>query len=42
MQNLHQSTWDNDILYADRSSNAEQILIWPFMCKAKNTDMEGY
>jgi hypothetical protein len=27
MQILHQSTWDHDILYADRSSKEKQLLI---------------
>jgi hypothetical protein len=26
MQNLHQSTWDHEILYTDRSSKDEQLL----------------
>jgi hypothetical protein len=36
MQNLHQSTWDRGILYTDRSSNDEQLLIRPFLSKTKN------
>jgi hypothetical protein len=39
MQNLHQSTWDHEILYADRSSKDEQLLIRPFLSKTKNTNM---
>jgi hypothetical protein len=31
MQNLHQSTWDHEILYTDRSSKDEQLLIRPFL-----------
>jgi hypothetical protein len=30
MQNWHQSNWDFEILYADRSSQDEQLLIRPF------------
>jgi hypothetical protein len=36
MQNLHQSTWVHEIFYADRASKDEQILIGPFLSKAKN------
>jgi hypothetical protein len=39
MQNLHQSTWDHEILYTDRSSKDEQLLIRPFLSKTKNTIM---
>jgi hypothetical protein len=27
MQNFHQSMWDHEILYADRSSDDEQLII---------------
>jgi hypothetical protein len=36
---LHQSTWDHEILYNDRSSNDEQLLMRPFLSKTKNTNM---
>jgi hypothetical protein len=39
MQNLHQSTWDHEILYTDRSSNDEQLLMRPFLSRIKNTNM---
>jgi hypothetical protein len=39
MQKLHQSTWDHEILYTDRSSNDEQLLIKPFLSQTKNTNM---
>jgi hypothetical protein len=39
MQNLHQSTWDYEILYTDRYSKDEQLLIRPFLSKTKNTNM---
>jgi hypothetical protein len=39
MQNSHQSTWDHEILYTDRSSKDEQLLITPFLSKIKNTNM---
>jgi hypothetical protein len=39
MQNLHQSTWDDEILHTDRSSKDEQLLIRPFLSKTKNTNM---
>jgi hypothetical protein len=38
-ENLHQSTWDHEILHADRSSKDEQLLIRPFLLKTKNTNM---
>jgi hypothetical protein len=41
MQNLHQSTWDHAILYADRSSKDEQLLRRQFLFKTKNTNVEG-
>jgi hypothetical protein len=31
MQNLHQSTWDHIILYTDKSSKGEQLLIRPLL-----------
>jgi hypothetical protein len=33
---LHQSTWDNETLYADRPSKNEQCSIRPFCEKTKN------
>jgi hypothetical protein len=39
MKNLHQSTWDHKILYTDRSSKDEQLLMTPFLSKTKNTNM---
>jgi hypothetical protein len=39
MQNLHQSTWDHEILYTDRSSNDEQLLMKPVLSETKNTNM---
>jgi hypothetical protein len=39
MQNLHQSTWGHKILYTDRSSKDEQLLIKPFLLKIKNTNI---
>jgi hypothetical protein len=34
-QNMYQSTWDNDISYADRYLEDEQILTWPLLRKKK-------
>jgi hypothetical protein len=39
MQNLHQSMWDHEILYIDRSSKDEQLLMGAFLSKTKNTNM---
>jgi hypothetical protein len=39
MQNLHQSTWDHEILYSDRYSKDEQLLIGSVLLKTKNTNM---
>jgi hypothetical protein len=36
-QTLHQSAWDHDILYADRSSEDEELVIKPLLWKTKNT-----
>jgi hypothetical protein len=41
MQNLHQSTWDHEILYTDRSSKDEQLLVRPFLSKAKKYEHGG-
>jgi hypothetical protein len=41
MQNLHHSTWDLEILYADRSSKDEQLLIGPFFVKNKKYEHGG-
>jgi hypothetical protein len=39
---LHQTMWDYEILYADRSSKDEQLLIRPLLRKTKkNTNMVG-
>jgi hypothetical protein len=40
MQNLHQSILGTEILYADLS-NDEQLLIWPFLWRIKNTNVDG-
>jgi hypothetical protein len=40
MQNLHQSTWDNEILYAITSSDDEQLVIRPFLRETKNTNVK--
>jgi hypothetical protein len=39
MQNLHQSAWEHEILYTDRSSKDEQLSIRPFLLETKNTNM---
>jgi hypothetical protein len=41
MQNLHQSTWDYKMLYADRYSEDEQLLMRPLLQESKNTNMGG-
>jgi hypothetical protein len=42
MQNLlRHSTWDHEMLYADRSSMDKQLLVIPLLRKTKNTNMEG-
>jgi hypothetical protein len=35
MQNLHQTKWDDEILYTDRSLKDEQLLMRPFLSKTK-------
>jgi hypothetical protein len=40
VQNLHQSTWDHDIVYSDTSPNDEELETKPF-CGGKNTKVEG-
>jgi hypothetical protein len=35
MQNLHQSTWDHETLYANRSSKDEQLLMTIFVKNKK-------
>jgi hypothetical protein len=35
VQNLHQSTWDYEILYSDRASEDEKLLIDNFREKLK-------
>jgi hypothetical protein len=39
-RDLHRSTWDHEI-YADRSSEDEQLLIPPLLRKIKNTNTGG-
>jgi hypothetical protein len=41
MQNLHQSMWDHEILYANSSSDAGQLLSRPLLQETKNTNMAG-
>jgi hypothetical protein len=36
MQNLHQSMWDYEMLYADVSSEDEQLLLRLLLRKTKN------
>jgi hypothetical protein len=38
VQNVHQSTWDRGIFYADRASIDEQHLIKPLLRKTKDTN----
>jgi hypothetical protein len=41
MKNLHQPTWDHEMLYTDRYLNDERLLIRPFLWETKNTNVEG-
>jgi hypothetical protein len=41
MQNLHQSTWELEILCTDRSSKDEQLLMRPFLSKTKKYEHGG-
>jgi hypothetical protein len=41
VQNLHQSTWEHEILYTDGSSKDEQLLIRPFLSKTKKYENGG-
>jgi hypothetical protein len=41
MQNLHQSTWDPDILCADRSSKDEKILRRKIILKPEKYECGG-
>jgi hypothetical protein len=41
MQNLHQSKWDHKILYADRTSEDEQLLIRPLLRELKKYEHGG-
>jgi hypothetical protein len=41
MQNFHESTWENEILYVDVSPKDEQFLTRPFLWKIKNTNLES-
>jgi hypothetical protein len=38
---MDQSSWDHKILYANRSSEDEQLLIRPILREPKNTSMAG-
>jgi hypothetical protein len=42
MQNLHYSTWDHEILYADRSLKDEQLLVLSFLRKTKKYKHGGH
>jgi hypothetical protein len=42
MQNLNQSTWDHEILYADRSSGDEKLLIRPFFPDTQKYEYGGW
>jgi hypothetical protein len=39
MQNLHQSTWNHEILHSDRYLENEQLLIRPLLRETKNMNM---
>jgi hypothetical protein len=41
MQNLHQSTWDHEMLHSDRSSEDEQLLMRPLLRKSKKCEHYG-
>jgi hypothetical protein len=41
MQNLNQSTWEHEILYTDRSSKDEQLLMRQFLSKNKKYEHGG-
>jgi hypothetical protein len=41
VQNFHQSTWDYEIVYADRFSDDEQLLVTEFLWKTKNMNLGG-
>jgi hypothetical protein len=41
MKNLHHSTWDHEILYTDKSSKDEQLLVRPFFVKNKKYEHGG-
>jgi hypothetical protein len=41
MQDLQKSMWNHKILYADRFSEVEQLLIRPLLRESKNTNMVG-
>jgi hypothetical protein len=40
-EKFSQLTWDHEILYADRASESEQILIRPLSRETKNTNIVG-
>jgi hypothetical protein len=41
MQNLHQSTWDHKILYADRYLEDEQLLIRSLLRESEKYEHSG-
>jgi hypothetical protein len=41
MQKFRLSTWDHEILYADKSSMEKQLLVIPLLRETKNTNMAG-
>jgi predicted nucleotidyltransferase len=41
MQNLHQSTWEHEILYADRFLKDKQLLIRTFLLETKKKYERG-
>jgi hypothetical protein len=41
MQSLHHLTQDREILYSDRSSDDEQLLMRLFLWETKNTNVAG-
>jgi hypothetical protein len=41
MKNIHQLTWDLEILYADKSSKDKQLLIRPLLPKNQKLEHGG-
>jgi hypothetical protein len=41
MQNLNQSTWHHKIVYVDRYSKDERLLLRPFLLKSKYVTVKG-